>query len=202
MDEELQLMVDRATQIVDPLAADSWAVDCLMLMPTFSARMERERETAERAARAQAARAAQEEAARVAQERAVQARAEYERNLETTRLADEAHRRAVGVLRENERRAREQQQQQRQQQSRTQHADETRLLSPTSTRAVAKRKSGSSIGESGSGSEVEKMIVPRGAQGKVPRKGKETVVEVDDLRMQDPPSIPTGSYEVSKIRFG
>lgn len=34
MDKEVQIMIDRAIQIVDPLAEASWAIDCLPLMPT------------------------------------------------------------------------------------------------------------------------------------------------------------------------
>ena len=44
MDEEVQYMVELATQVVDPIAEDSWARDCVPLMPTYRERVHREQE--------------------------------------------------------------------------------------------------------------------------------------------------------------
>jgi hypothetical protein len=53
MDEELQIMFDRAVDLVDPIADENWAKDCLPLMPTFRRRREREAEEERRQAIAQ-----------------------------------------------------------------------------------------------------------------------------------------------------
>ena len=47
---------------------------------------------------------------------------------------------------------------------RAKRAKDSQHLSPTSSRAVAQRKSGSSADESGSGGEVERKKAPKGSQ--------------------------------------
>ena len=73
---------------------------------------------------------------------------------------------------------------------------ESKLLSPESSRAVAKRKSGSSLGESGSGGEIERKIAPKGTQGKGLRKDKGKA-PAQSQGLQDPPEFPNGSCQVS-----
>jgi hypothetical protein len=173
-------MIDRSSQIIDPIADDSWAVDCLPLMPTFRARVQREQEA--------------------------RRRAEQERIDEANRAAAEERRLYFEKQQNAAKLEREKQQKLRKQETdraRAARANENRTLSPTSSRAVAKRKSGSSIGGSGSGGEVEKMVAPKGSQRKGSRKGKgkepKDVGSMDPSELRDPPELPAGLFSVSKI---
>jgi hypothetical protein len=173
-------MIDRSSQIINPIADDSWAVDCLPLMPTFRARVQREQEARRRAEQERA-----EEANRAA--------------AEERRLYFEKQQNAAKLEREKQQKLRKQETDR----ARAARANENRTLSPTSSRAVAKRKSGSSIGGSGSGGEVEKMVAPKGSQRKGSRKGKgkepKDVGSMDPSELRDPPELPAGSFSVSKI---
>jgi hypothetical protein len=176
-------MMDRSSQIIDPIADDSWAVDCLLLMPTFRARVQREQEA--------------------------RRRAEQERIDEANRAAAEERRLYFEKQQNAAKLEREKQQKLRKQETDracAARANENRTLSPTSSRAVAKRKSGSSIGGSGSGGEVEKMVAPKGSQRNYMRVyackndspgAARTYVDPSELR--DPPELPAGSFSVSKI---
>jgi hypothetical protein len=44
-DSDVQLMIDHATAIIDPMAEDSWAEVCAPLMPTYRERIQHERQT-------------------------------------------------------------------------------------------------------------------------------------------------------------
>ena len=46
MDEELQMMLDHTVQAMNLITEDSWANDCLMLMPLYHERVQCEQETA------------------------------------------------------------------------------------------------------------------------------------------------------------
>src|ERR1700733_13615766 len=118
MDEELQLLFDRAVDLVDPIADESWAEDCLPLMPTFQRRREREAEEERRIALHEANRQAKEERCQAIAQQLEQGRIE----------------------RETERAKRKQAQKEVRQRSRTNNDGD---LSPSATRAVAKQKSAS-----------------------------------------------------------
>jgi hypothetical protein len=150
-------------------------------MPTYQSRVRREQE---------AARRAEQEAARQAAE---------DRFNEERRIYSEERRRLIGVQLDADKRERDNQQRLRKEErarNRAQRTQESRLLSPTSSRAIAKRKSGSSIGESGSGGEVAKSVAPKDPQGKGSRKGKGKAVAPEP---RDPPNLPEGSFEVSNV---
>ncbi|KIM88125.1 hypothetical protein PILCRDRAFT_3172 [Piloderma croceum F 1598] len=146
-------------------------------MPTYQSRVRREQE---------AARQAKQEAARQAAE---------DRFNEERRIYSEERRRMIGVQLDADKRERENQQRLRKEErarNRVQRTQELRLLSPTSSRAIAKQKSGSSIGESGSGGEVAKLVAPKDPQGKGSRKGKGKAVAPEP---RDPPNLPEGSFK-------
>ena len=169
MNEELQIMLDRAAQIVDPIADDSWAGDCELLMPTYRERVQREQEALRRA--------------------------ERERIDEANRAAAEERRLAIEKQQNTARLEWERQQRLRRQETdraRAKRANENWLLSPTSSRAVAKRKSRSSISGSGSSGDVEKMTALKGSQGKGKGKAKES-----DEDLRDPRELPFGAIQVS-----
>jgi hypothetical protein len=63
---------------------------------------------------------------------------------------------------------------------------------------IAKRKSGSSLGESGSSGEIERKIAPKGTQGKGLRKDKGKA-PAESQGLQDPPEFPNGSCQVSSL---
>jgi hypothetical protein len=168
-------MMDHSTQIIDPIAED-----CLPLMPSFRARVQCKQEA--------------------------RWRAEQERIEEANRAAAEEHRLYIERQQNAAKLEREKQQKLRKQETnwaRAARANENRNLSPTSSRVVTKRKSGSSIGGSGSGGEVEKMVAPKGSQRKGLRKGKgkepKDVGSIEPSELKDPPELPEGSFSVSNI---
>ncbi|KIM79270.1 hypothetical protein PILCRDRAFT_10418, partial [Piloderma croceum F 1598] len=177
VNEEIQIYIDRAVDIVDPVATDDWAEDCMQLMPTYQSWVRREQE---------AARRAKQEAARQAAE---------DRFNEERHIYSEECRCMIGVQLDADKRERDNQQRLRKEErarNRVQRTQESRLLSPTSSRAIAKRKSGSSIGESGSGGEVAKLVASKDPQGKGSRKGKGKAVAPEP---RDPPNLPEGLFE-------
>ena len=174
-DADVQRLIDQATRIIDPMAEDSWAQYCLILMPTYRTRIEREAEVARRA-----------EQARIeAEERA----AEEER-----RIAKEKH-----VAAEKLKRKKQQESQQRdRERSRTTRNTETAPLSPSSSRAVVQRKSASSIGDSNSGSDVVRSRRPqRGSQKTGSGKGKGKAPKEGAEEYQEPPLLPKHAKLVS-----
>ncbi|KIM78326.1 hypothetical protein PILCRDRAFT_11308 [Piloderma croceum F 1598] len=179
VNEEIQIYIDQAVNLVDPVATDAWAKDC--------------QEDARRAEQ-EAARQAAEDAARQAAEDAARQAAEDRFN-EESRIYSEECCRMIREQLDADKRERENQQRLRKEErarNRAQRTQESRLLSPTSSRAIAKRKSGSSIGESGSGGEVARLVVPKDSQGKGLQKGKGKVVV---LELRDPPNLPEGSFK-------
>ena len=172
-------MVDRAIQVVDAVADDSWAQDCAILMPTYRARVQAEQEAVRRTAEEAA------ERERAAAERELAAEAERRESFRTQQDAAKLERERKSRVRKQEREV---------------HNKESKLLSPESSRAVAKRKSGSSLGESGSGGEIERKIAPKGTQGKGSRKDKGKApakAPAQSQGLQDPPEFPNGSCQVS-----
>ncbi|KIM83256.1 hypothetical protein PILCRDRAFT_7217 [Piloderma croceum F 1598] len=132
VNEEIQIYIDRAVDIVDPVATDDWAEDCVQLMLAYQSRVCCEQEATCQAAK---------DAARQAAE---------DRFNEERRIYSEERRRMIGVQLDADKRERDNQQRLRKEErarNRVQRTQELRLLSPTSSRTIAKRKSGSSIGE-------------------------------------------------------
>src|ERR1700733_2742121 len=164
MDEELQIMFDRAVDLVDPIADENWAADCLPLMPTFQRRKEGEAEEARRIELDEANRQAEEER-----------RQAIAQQLEQGRLE-----------RETERAKRKQAQKEARQRSRAKNDGD---LSPSATRAVAKRKSASSLGESVSGGEVNALVKVKGKGKGKSKKGEEV--------LRDPRGLEPGTIEAS-----
>ena len=164
MDDEIQGMINYATSVVDPIADDDWANVCRQLMPTFCRWERLECERQEQELREQ----------------------EEARQAEEERIAEE-ERQALYALCERQKQDRNQRV--TRQRAREQEKDSGHL-SPSSSRAVAKRKSGSSIGESGSG---EKAPEEKG-KGKGKAKAPEGPVE-----LKDPIELPVGSIEVGRL---
>jgi hypothetical protein len=174
-DADVQRMIDQVTAIIDPMAEDSWAQGCVILMPTYRARVEREAEIAR-----------QQEQARI---EAAEHAAEAERRVAKEKQA------AVEKLK----RQKQQESQKRDREcARATHDIETAPLSPSSSRAVVQRKSASSIGDSNSGSDVVRSRrSKRGPQRKESGKGKGKDEEVE---WKDPPKLPKHATLVSHTR--
>jgi hypothetical protein len=168
-------MIDYATRVVDPIADDDWADVCIDLMPTFRERRRLEQERLEQERHEQELRD-QEEA----------------RRAEEDRIAEE-ERAALHALRERQRQERGQRV--TRQRNREQQEKDSGHLSPTSSRVVAKRKSGSSVGESGSGDKPE---VPPEPKEKGKGKGKARAPE-ESADLKDPSLLPVGSISVSRF---
>ncbi|KIM87687.1 hypothetical protein PILCRDRAFT_4101 [Piloderma croceum F 1598] len=91
VNEEIQIYIDRAVDIVDPVATDDWAEDCVQLMPTYQSRVRREQEAARQAAEDAACQAAE------------------DRFNEERRIYSEERRRMIGVQLDADKRERENQ---------------------------------------------------------------------------------------------
>jgi hypothetical protein len=154
-DREVRRWITVATELVDPVAANSWAERLGMLMPSYHARLRQEQE--------EAARRAQEEADRREQSEALARQ-------------DEARRRQFEAQKVAHAKAEQEKQQQEQQASRRRlrhrREQESGHLSPSSARVVAKRKSASSFGTSKSKGEIEEIMSPGTSQLKSIKKEK------------------------------
>lgn len=155
-DHEVLRWIRITVRLVDPIAEDSWAERLGGFMPTYQARIRREQEEQEAQERKE-----QEEAERIRQEEAERIRLEQVERLrleqvERHRQSREASRRKPAKVD----REKQQPQQISRQRSRQQREQESGHLSPSSGRAVVKRKSASSVGASKSEGEVEEIMSP------------------------------------------
>jgi hypothetical protein len=167
-------MIEIATTMIDPIAEDSWADGCEPLMPTY-------REQQRRAHEAEAARRAE----LVRREAEARAAAEARRDAERHAAAERKKQEAT----------------QRQGRERARAARNTDpALSPSSSRTIVTRKSGASLGESGSGgSDAASSRRPkRGSQKKEDAKGKGREVATE---WQEPLKLPKNAKLVSRISF-
>ncbi|KIM73833.1 hypothetical protein PILCRDRAFT_14899 [Piloderma croceum F 1598] len=177
VDKEIQIYINRVINFVDLVTEDDWATNCLQLMLTYWARIEHEQEAAWQAK----------------QETAYQAT--EERFNEERRIASEERHCIIRRQLEVDKLEQEKQQQlwkQECNQACAQCTQESQLLSPTLSHMITKWKSRLSIGESGSSSEVEKLVAPKGLQGKGLRKGKGKAAVSGELK--DLPNLPAGLF--------
>lgn len=165
-------MIEIATTMIDPIAEDSWADGCEPLMPTYRERIAHEAEAARRAEKVQ----------RAAEARAAE---EARRNAERHAVAERKKQEAA-------------QKKSRERTRTTRNTDPA--LSPSSSRTIVTRKSGASLGESGSGgSDAASSRRPkRGSQQKEDAKGKGREVATE---WQEPLKLPKNAKLVSRILF-
>jgi hypothetical protein len=193
-DHEVLRWIRITVRLVDPIAEDSWAERLGGFMPTYQARIRREQEEQEAQERKE-----QEEAERIRQEEAERIRLEQ---VERHRQSREASRRKPAKVD----REKQQPQQISRQRSRQQREQESGHLSPSSGRAVVKRKSASSVGASKSEGEVEEIMSPGASLIKSVKeqkgKGKEPEVssELRIPRLRPKDAVPLSvSFLVAKI---
>jgi hypothetical protein len=100
MDEEVQIMLDRATQVVDAIAEDSWAPESAILMPTYCARLTAEQEAARVAIEEanERERAAEAERRKTFRQQQDTAKIERERKARVRRQERKAHKKESKLL--------------------------------------------------------------------------------------------------------